>query len=71
VDTSTRDLVRMVNGVTGGEPEVIYNPRNEGGVRRMCADIGLADKLLNYQPAIGLAAGLRLTLEKDAHIRAK
>jgi len=71
VDTSTRELVRMVTGVTGGAPEVIYNPRNEGGVRRMCADIGLAKKLLNYQPAIGLEAGLRLTLEKDKHITAK
>jgi UDP-glucose 4-epimerase len=71
VDTSTRDLVRMVTDVTSGEPEVIFNPRNEGGVRRMCADLGLAQKLLNYQPAIGLEAGLRLTLEKDPHIRAK
>lgn len=70
-DTSIRDLVRKVNEVTGGSPEVIFNPRNEGGVRRMCADIRLAQKLLNYQPATGLDVGLRLTLEKDQHIRAR
>ena len=37
----------------------MYNPRNEGGVRRMRADLNLAQKLLNYQPITPLNLGLR------------
>jgi UDP-glucose 4-epimerase len=69
VETSIRDLTKMVMEVTGGSPEVVNNPRNEGGVRRMMADIRLAQRLLNYQPTTLLSAGLRLTIEKDSRLR--
>ncbi len=69
VETSTRDLVRQVVEVTGGSPEVVYNPRNEGGPRRMRADLTLARKLLSYQPLTPLSVGLRNTLEQDPKIR--
>ena len=68
VETSVRDLARLVRTVTGAEPEVVYNPRN-AGVERMCADLTLAHKLLNYQPQVSLEAGLRLTLELDERLR--
>jgi UDP-glucose 4-epimerase len=71
VETPIRDLARLVTEVTGGSPQLIFNPRNEGGVRRMCADLTLAQQLLNYQPTTSLADGLRQTLEKDPHIRMK
>ena len=71
VDTSVRELVELVLEVSGNRPEVMYNPRNEGGVRRMCADLSLAGELLNYQPAVDLKTGLRLTLEKDSRVRCK
>jgi len=70
-ETSIRDLVRLVLDVAGGAPEVVYNPRNEGGVRRMCADLTQATHYLNYRPAIDLRTGLRLTLEKDRRLRQK
>jgi len=50
---------------------VIYNPRNEGGVRRMRADLELAQKLLGYQPVTPLEQGLRLTFEQDQAVRVK
>ena len=71
VETSIRDLARQVTEITGGSPEMVYNPRNEGGVPRMCADLTLAQKLLNYQPTTSLEQGLRSTLEQDARIRLK
>ena len=71
IDTSVRELVNLVLQVTGGKPEVIYNPRNEGGVRRMSADLTLAKNLLGYQPAVDLKTGLQLTLENDPQIRGK
>jgi len=71
VETSIRDLAREVMEITGGSPEMVYNPRNEGGVPRMCADLTLAQKLLNYQPTTTLGLGLRNTLEQDERIRQK
>ncbi len=68
-ETSIRELVRLVLEITGGGPEVIYNPRTDPGVSRMCADLTLAREKLGYQPRISLADGLRLTLERDAKFR--
>jgi UDP-glucose 4-epimerase len=64
-ETSVRDLVRLILEITDGHPEVIYNPKTEGGVSRMCADLTLAHEKLNYYPMTPLETGLRLTLERD------
>ncbi|GAP07410.1 MAG TPA: epimerase [Anaerolinea thermolimosa] len=71
VETSIRELVRLVIATTGGNPEVIYNPRNEGGVRRMCASLRLAEAILGYRPTTSLKEGLRLTLEKYIRVGVK
>lgn len=68
-ETSVRELVRLVMELTHSEAEIIYNPRNDPGVSRMCADISLARKKLNYQPRVSLAEGLRLTFERDPLFR--
>lgn len=70
-ETCVRDLVNLVLEVTGGKPEVVYNPRNEGGVKHMRADISLAGQLLNYHPVVDLKTGLRQTLDQDKRIRQK
>lgn len=64
-ETSMRDLARMVIEVTGGHPEVIYNPRNSGGLARLVGDIRLAREKLGYQPRISLMDGLRMTMEYE------
>jgi len=64
-ETSVRDLARMAIEVTGGNPEVVYNPRNEGGISRLCADISLARELLAYEPEVELLEGLKRTLAHD------
>ncbi len=69
METSVRELVNLVLETASGQPEVVYNPRNEGGPRRMCADIDLAEQLLGYRPAVDLRTGLKLTLEKDKRLR--
>ena len=71
IETPVRELVRLVIEVTGGSPEVIYNPRNEGGVRRMCADLTLAQQYLGYRPTVSLTDGLRMTLEQNPRLRMK
>jgi UDP-glucose 4-epimerase len=70
-DTSVRELVHLVLEVTGGNPEMVYSPRNERGPARMCADISLAREKLGYQPQVSLRQGLVLTLERDGRFRQK
>lgn len=69
-ETTVRELVRLAVEVTGGRPEVVYNPRTERGPSRMCADLKLARRVLGYQPQVSLGDGLRMTLEKDARLTA-
>ncbi|HWQ83569.1 MAG TPA: NAD-dependent epimerase/dehydratase family protein [Anaerolineales bacterium] len=69
VETSIRDLVRLVGETTGAKLEVLTNPRTSPGVSRMCADLSLAREKLGYQPRFTLSQGLRLTLDRDSRFR--
>ena len=62
-EVSMLELIHEVLEVTGGHPEVLTNPRNEGGLSRLCADITLAQEKLNYMPITPLADGLTKTME--------
>jgi UDP-glucose 4-epimerase len=68
-ETSVRELMRLVLEVTGSRAEIMYNPRTDAGVSRMCADLRLAKEKLGYQPRISLEDGLRLTLERDPRFK--
>jgi UDP-glucose 4-epimerase len=70
-DTSVHDLVRLILKVTGAEPQVLHNQRDDRGPSRMCADLTLARNRLNYQPSVSLEDGLRLTLERDPRFARK
>ncbi len=67
-ETSIRDLARLSMEITGGQPELVYNPRNDRGPSRMCADISLARKKLDYKPLTSLEGGLRLTFQRDSRL---
>jgi UDP-glucose 4-epimerase len=64
-ETSVRELAKLAIEVTGGKPEVVYNPRNEGGISRLCADITIAEERLGYAPKVSLVEGLTSTLTHD------
>lgn len=68
-ETSVRDLVRIVVEITGRDPEIVYNVRNDGGPNRMCADIRLAREKLNFHPRTPLEVGLQKTYELDPRIK--
>jgi UDP-glucose 4-epimerase len=68
-ETSIRDLIKAVQGATGSNAEVIYNPKTSSGVSRLCADLTLASQKLNYRPSIELEQGLRLTLKRDPRFK--
>jgi nucleoside-diphosphate-sugar epimerase len=52
---------------TGARVEARYQPPRAGDVRDSLADLSRARALLGYEPSVGLARGLELTL---AHLRA-
>src|SRR5512137_270677 len=68
-EVTARDLASLVIQVTGGRAEIVYNPRTDPGVSRMCADLTLAKNKLSYQPRFSLAEGLKLTLDRDPRFR--
>lgn len=64
-ETSVSSLVNLILTITGRKAEVVYNPRTDPGVSRMCADLTLARQKIGYRPRVSLEEGLRLTLEHD------
>jgi UDP-glucose 4-epimerase len=69
VETSIRDLAKQVIDITGKQPEIVYNIRNDGGPSRMCADLTLAKEKLGFKPRTPLTVGLKTVYEKDERIR--
>jgi len=67
-ETSVRALINLVLSTSGSHTNVIYNPKIEGGVSRMCADLTLAAQKLNFKASIPLEEGLRLTLKRDPRL---
>lgn len=64
-ETDIRELVQMIQQLTNTKSEIIYNPRSDSGVERMCADLTLAKEKLDYQPLIDLEEGLKLSIQRD------
>jgi nucleoside-diphosphate-sugar epimerase len=60
---SLNELFRTVRDLTGAGVEPIYGEPRAGDVRDSQADIGKARRLLGYEPTVGLADGLRKTVE--------
>lgn len=69
VETSVGEVLDLAEKVTGVKAQVIYNPRRVGGAERMCADLTIAEKKLNYAPKVMLAEGMRRTFEADENLR--
>ena len=68
-ETSVRELVDLVLQVSHSDAEVMFNPRTDPGVSRMCADLTQARAKLGYRPRVSLVEGLRLTLKRDPRFR--
>jgi UDP-glucose 4-epimerase len=65
IETAVADLIAEIGAAVGKPIEAIYNSSESGGVSRMRADLSRAAALLNYQPKVTLADGLRRTIAND------
>lgn len=68
VETSIKDLLRLVERVTGREAQALTS-RTPAGATRLCADLTLAHELLGYTPQVALEDGLRRILVEDPRFR--
>jgi UDP-glucose 4-epimerase len=63
VETSVRDLVVMVQEVTGGPVEVHHGPARRGDIRKNYSAVSKAQTVLGWEPRVALMDGLQKTWE--------
>jgi UDP-glucose 4-epimerase len=68
VGTSIRDLVKIIEQVTGHKAKIIANPSISGGVSTLVADLSRAKQLLDYEPQVTLAEGLARLTEQNSQL---
>jgi len=61
-ETSINVLVRTIMKIMGYESEAVYDKPRPADVRRHCADITLARKLIGFNPNTSLEEGLQKTI---------
>jgi UDP-glucose 4-epimerase len=67
IETSDRQLHTAVAKAVGGPDDPEFHPDRLGDLRRSCLDIGLAAKVLGWQPKFELEEGVRRTVEYFRH----
>lgn len=63
IETDINRLYELLAGAAGANLRALHAPGKPGEQRRSCIDPGLARKVLGWEPSVGLAEGLRRTLE--------
>ncbi len=58
-----KDLIRIVERITGEKANIIEKPRHQADVRQTYADIAKAKELLNWRPKTDLETGMRRFIE--------
>ena len=58
------DPIRVIAGIVGVKPEIVYVERKKSDVRATYADIGKAKKLLGWKPKTRLREGLEKEVER-------
>ena len=64
-ETTVLELISELERSTGKHTSKVWNREKSGGVRRLVADISLAEKLLNYRPGVSLNDGLNRMIKDD------
>ncbi|MCK6629408.1 MAG: NAD-dependent epimerase/dehydratase family protein [Anaerolineae bacterium] len=63
--TSIRQLVGLIEKVSGRKAQTIFNPSISGGVSSLVADTSRARRLLDFKPQITLEEGLTRLIEQS------
>jgi len=57
------EFAEKIRELTGTKAEIVFKPLPQDDPKQRCPDIAKARRVLNWEPKISLAEGLRLTLE--------
>jgi len=57
------EFAERIRELTGTKAEIIFKPLPQDDPKQRCPDISKAKRVLKWEPNVGLAEGLRLTLE--------
>jgi UDP-glucuronate decarboxylase len=68
VETPVHALARRVIALTGSSSTITYQPLPQDDPMQRCPDIGLARRLLHWEPSIGLDDGLTRTIAYFEHL---
>lgn len=60
---SVLDIARSIEKVIGKKLSIVHTPPRAGDVRRTCADISKAKRLMHYSPKIQFHEGIKKTVE--------
>jgi len=63
--TSIRQLVGLIEKVSGRKAQTIFNPSISGGVSSLVADTSRARRLLDFKPQVTLEEGLARLIERS------
>jgi UDP-glucuronate decarboxylase len=63
VEFTVRQLAEMAVDLVGSRSKIVYRPLPQDDPRQRCPDIGLAQKLLHWQPRVQLREGLLKTID--------
>jgi UDP-glucose 4-epimerase len=69
VGTSIRDVISLIESVTGRQADVTYQPARSFDVQRIVLDSGLARRTFGWSPTIALDESIRRTWEWQLAIR--
>jgi UDP-glucose 4-epimerase len=61
--TSVNGLLELIAASCGVAAEPVHEPDRQGDIRRSEADVALARSVLGYEPKVGIADGLRRTVD--------
>jgi UDP-glucuronate decarboxylase len=61
------ELAEKIIDLTGSHSRIVFRPLPTDDPQRRCPDIGLARKVLNWEPVVPLADGLKRTIEYFEH----
>jgi nucleoside-diphosphate-sugar epimerase len=61
--TTVNRLLELIAAACGAEPDPVREPPRAGDILRSHGDMGLARKLLGFEPAVGVEDGLARTVE--------
>ncbi|MGC7265070.1 GDP-mannose 4,6-dehydratase [Mycobacteroides abscessus subsp. abscessus] len=63
VETSDRQLHSLVAAAAGAPDDPEFHPPRLGDLRQSCLDVGLAKRVLGWEPRVPLADGIRRTVD--------